>query len=78
MDVTVLQDDKRYFPPYQCAVVMRETAEGKAPGLHAALEELSGKISEEKMRRLNYEVDVDHRPESKVASEFLDSNLARN
>jgi osmoprotectant transport system substrate-binding protein len=78
MDVTVLRDDKHYFPPYQCAVVMREAAESKAPGLRAVLEELSGKISEEKMRQLNYEVDVGHRPESKVASEFLDSKLARN
>lgn len=78
MDVTVLEDDKHYFPPYQCAVVMRAAAESKVPGLRAALEELSGKISPEKMRRLNFEVDVDHRPESKVASEFLDSKLARN
>lgn len=72
MDVTVLQDDKHYFPPYQCAVVVRQAAEQKTPGLRAALEELSGKISDEKMRKLNYEVDVDHRPEWKVASEFLD------
>ena len=73
LDVTVLQDDKHYFPPYQCAVVLREAAESKAPGLRAALEELSGKISEEKMRQLNYEVDVAHRPERQVASDFLDS-----
>jgi osmoprotectant transport system substrate-binding protein len=78
MDVTVLDDDKHYFPPYQCAIVMREAAETKAPGLKAALEELSGKISDVKMRQLNYEVDVDHRPESRVASEFLDGNWAHN
>jgi glycine betaine/choline ABC-type transport system substrate-binding protein len=72
MDVAVLQDDKHYFPPYQCAAVVREAAETRVPGLRAALEELSGKISDEKMRRLNYEVDVEHRPEWKVAGEFLD------
>jgi osmoprotectant transport system substrate-binding protein len=72
MDVAVLQDDKHYFPPYQCAVVVREATEARLPGLRAALEELSGKISDEKMRRLNYEVDVEHRPEWKVAGEFLD------
>jgi osmoprotectant transport system substrate-binding protein len=72
MDVAVLQDDKRYFPPYQCAVVVREATEARLPGLRAALKELSGKISDEKMRRLNYEVDVEHRPEWKVAGEFLD------
>jgi osmoprotectant transport system substrate-binding protein len=72
LDVTVLQDDKHYFPPYQCAVVVRQATEARLPGLRAALEELSGKISDEKMRRLNYEVDVEHRPERKVASGFLD------
>lgn len=72
MDVEVLADDKHYFPPYQCAVVVRQAAEQKLPGLRAALEELSGKISDEKMRKLNAEVDVAHRPEAKVAGEFLD------
>jgi osmoprotectant transport system substrate-binding protein len=72
MDVAVLQDDKHYFPPYQCAAVVREAAEKRLPGLRAALLELSGKISDEKMRKLNYEVDVEHRPEWKVAGEFLD------
>jgi osmoprotectant transport system substrate-binding protein len=72
MDVTVLEDDKHYFPPYQCAVVIREAAEERVPGLRAALQELSGKISDEKMRKLNYAVDVEHRPEWKVAGEFLD------
>ncbi len=72
MDVEVLADDKHYFPPYQCAVVVRQAAEQKLPGLRAALEELSGKISDETMRRLNAEVDVDHRSEAKVAGEFLE------
>ena len=71
MDVTVLHDDRHYFPPYQCAVVVRQAAEEKLPGLRAALEELSGKISDEKIRKLNYAVDVEHRPAWKVAGEFL-------
>lgn len=71
MNVEVLEDDKHYFPPYQCAVVVREAAEQRLPGLRAALEELSGKISDEEMRKLNAAVDVDHRPEWKVAGEFL-------
>lgn len=31
MDVAVLQDDKHYFPPYQCAVVVREATEARLP-----------------------------------------------
>jgi osmoprotectant transport system substrate-binding protein len=71
LDVTVLSDDRHYFPPYQCAVVIRQAAEARLPGLRAALEELSGKISDDTMRKLNYQVDVEHRPEWKVAGEFL-------
>jgi osmoprotectant transport system substrate-binding protein len=71
MDVAVLDDDKHYFPPYQCAVVVRQEAESRLPGLRAVLDELSGKISDVEMRKLNYAVDVEHRPEWKVAGEFL-------
>ncbi len=71
LDVKVLADDRHYFPPYQCAVVVREAAEAKVPGLRGALEELSGKISDETMRKLNYAVDVEHRSARKVAEEFL-------
>jgi glycine betaine/choline ABC-type transport system substrate-binding protein len=72
MDVKVLQDDKHYFPPYQCAIIVRQVAEAKLPGLRAALDELSGRITDDKIRRLNYEVDVGHGSERKVAAEFLD------
>jgi osmoprotectant transport system substrate-binding protein len=69
--VTVLADDKRYFPPYRCAAVVRDDALERFPGLRAALEELSGGINDDTMRRLNYEVDGKHRPAAEVAGEFL-------
>ncbi len=71
MDVAILQDDRHYFPAYQCAVVVREPALARFPNLRAALQELSGRISDAAMRRMNAAVDVDHRPVSRVAAEFL-------
>jgi osmoprotectant transport system substrate-binding protein len=71
MDVTILQDDRHFFPPYQCAVVVRQETIARYPGLRAALESLSGKLSDALMRRLNYEVDGRHRPVTEVAAEFL-------
>ena len=71
MDVSVLEDDLHYFPPYQCAVVVREPALARFPQLRAALQELSGKLTNVSMRRLNAAVDVEHRPVSRVAAEFL-------
>jgi glycine betaine/choline ABC-type transport system substrate-binding protein len=71
LDVRILQDDRHYFPPYQCAIVARESALARYPQLRPALEQLSGRISDEVMRRLNYQVDGQHRPVAQVAQEFL-------
>lgn len=72
-DVTILEDDRRYFPPYVCAVVARDESLMRYPGLRGALEELSGKIAPETIRRLNQQVDGDKRPVAQVAAEFLRS-----
>lgn len=73
LPVTVLSDDKHYFPPYECALVVREEAERQFPALRPALVELSGKISSDTMRRLNYELDGKHRPAREIARGFLKS-----
>lgn len=73
LPIRVLEDDRRYFPPYECALVVREEAERQFPALRPALAELSGKISSETMRRLNYELDGQHRPAREIAREFLRS-----
>jgi osmoprotectant transport system substrate-binding protein len=70
-DVTILQDDRRYFPPYDCAVVVRQDTLARFPGLRAALEELSGKFTDAVMRKLNHAVDGEHRSAVVVAGEFL-------
>jgi osmoprotectant transport system substrate-binding protein len=72
-DVTILADDRHYFPPYDCAVVAREETLAHYPALRSVLEELAGKISAETMRRLNRQVDGDRRPVAQVATTFLDS-----
>lgn len=72
-DVTILQDDRHYFPPYDCAVVVRQDTLARFPTLRSALEELSGKITDAGMRKLNYEVDGRHRSVVQVAQEFLRS-----
>jgi len=73
LDVKVLDDDRHYFPPYECAVVVRAASLQRHPKLRAALDELSGKLSDATMRRLNYEVDGKHRAVAEVAAEFLRS-----
>jgi osmoprotectant transport system substrate-binding protein len=71
LDLFVLEDDRHYFPPYEAAVVIRSAALADHPGLREVLNQLGGKISADEMRRLNAEVDVDHRDVKQVAAEFL-------
>jgi glycine betaine/choline ABC-type transport system substrate-binding protein len=73
LDVAMLEDDRHYFPPYECAVVVRESTLARVPGLREAMEELSGKFPDAVMRKLNFGVDGEHRPPAQVASRFLDS-----
>ena len=73
LDVKVLEDDKRAFPPYELCIAAREEQLGAVPGLGAALLELSGKFTDRKMQELNYQVDGRHRPVGQVAAEFLQS-----
>ena len=71
LDVGVLADDKHYFPPYECAVVVRQPALDRFPALRDALGKISGTITDREMRRLNYQVDGLHRSAAEVAKEFL-------
>jgi glycine betaine/choline ABC-type transport system substrate-binding protein len=74
MGLAVLEDDRRYFPPYEAAFVARGEA-WKDPRVRRALEPLAGAISADAMRRMNAAVDRDRRRPSEVAKEFL-ANLA--
>ena len=73
LDVTVLADDKHYFPPYECAVVVREDTLTRFPLLRSALEQLAGKLPDSVMRRMNYAVDGQHRSPAQIAGEYLNS-----
>jgi glycine betaine/choline ABC-type transport system substrate-binding protein len=72
LDVKVLQDDRHYFPPYEAAPVVREDTLASHPGMRQALAELAGKLTDQTMQKLNYQLDGKHRPLVEVAREFLE------
>ena len=72
-DLKVLEDDKRFFPPYDAAFVVRGQVLRDHPKIRQALELLAGKIDDTTMQKLNYAVDEEGRPEKEVAREFLKS-----
>jgi osmoprotectant transport system permease protein len=73
LDLVVLEDDRRFFPPYQAVPLVREEALKQHPALGRALDRLAGKIDATTMRRLNHEIDGRHRDPAQVAREFLDA-----
>ena len=70
-DFRVLKDDKEFFPNYAIAPVVRTEVLKANPGLEKPLNELSAKLTDAVMQRLNAEVDVDKKPIEEVASGFL-------
>ena len=72
-DLTVLDDDRHYFPPYEGVPVVRAETFARHPELRAAMEALSGKISTADMQKMNSAVDGQHRDTAEVAREFLHS-----
>jgi len=71
LDLTVLEDDKHYFPPYEAVPIIRQQTITLHPEIRQALDELAGKISDDEMRQLNYAVDGQHRDVKEVVREFL-------
>jgi osmoprotectant transport system permease protein len=72
LDLVVLEDDRRYFPPYEVVIVSNRKSLTAHPGLAEALAGLEGHIDAAAMRGLNHAVDGLHRAPAAVAREFLD------
>ena len=72
-DLVMLEDDRRYFPPYDAVVVARTPALLAHPATEAAIRSLSGRIPVADMRRMNHAVDAGRRDPVEVAREFLAS-----
>jgi osmoprotectant transport system substrate-binding protein len=71
LNLVVLEDDKKLFPPYQVAPVVRQEVLDKNPNIRDALNALAPKLTNETMQRLNYEVSGKKREPAEVAKEFL-------
>jgi osmoprotectant transport system permease protein len=70
-DLVILKDDKSFFPPYHAAPLVRAETLKRHPELRPILEKLAGRLSDERMRRLNFEVDENGRKADDVAREWL-------
>jgi osmoprotectant transport system substrate-binding protein len=70
LGLIALEDDRRYFPPYQAVPLVRAEALERWPQIQDALDALSGKITADDMRAMNEAIDGQHRDPAQVVQEF--------
>ena len=72
-NLMLLEDDLEMFPPYQGAPIIRNSTLEKYPELGEVLNLLNGRISNERMQGLNFEIDINNKTPEEVAHVFLTS-----
>jgi glycine betaine/choline ABC-type transport system substrate-binding protein len=72
LDLFRLEDNRRYFPPYDAVPVARAETLLRYPQVRRALEGLAGRISAADMQAMNYAADALHEDPGAIARRFLD------
>lgn len=73
LDLAVLEDTRRYFPPYDAIPIVRTPVLLERPEVRRVLDRLAGRISAADMRALNRAVDVERQSPADAAWRFLGS-----
>lgn len=73
LDLTVLKDDKQFFPKYNVAVVVRQPVLDDYPQLRDLFAPVSAKLTDDTLIALNAKVDVDGQQPVDVALDWLRS-----
>src|SRR5947207_2728816 len=69
--LTVLDDDRNYFPRYDAVLLYRTDLPQRLPKTWAALQKLEGTIDDAAMRRMNAAAELDGKDFAAVGAEFL-------
>lgn len=70
-NVTVLVDDKGFYPSYMCGFVVRDEVLAAHPELLDVFKKVENILSDEKMAAMNYQVEVEGQDPAAVATNFL-------
>jgi len=74
--LTVLADDRNYFPRYDAVLLFRANLPQRLPRTWAAFKSLEGRIDDASMRRMNAEAELEGKSFVAVAREFLAQQAA--
>lgn len=73
-NLTVLEDDKNFFPPYYAVPLLKEKTLEKYPQVESLMAKLGPYLTDEVMQEMNYQVDEVGKNPEEVAKEFLLAN----
>ncbi len=73
LKLVILEDNKKYFPPYEAIPIFNQASLNKYPELKQVVNQLAGMISNEEMQKMNYQVDNQSRPVQEVVQMFRKS-----
>lgn len=71
LDLVLLEDDKKIFPPYKAVFLAKKSFVDKYPQAWAALNSLQGTVDEKTMQRLNGEVGELQKSPTEVIAAYL-------
>ncbi|MBM0224634.1 MULTISPECIES: glycine betaine ABC transporter substrate-binding protein [Micromonospora] len=74
LELTVLDDDKKFFPPYNLSLNVRGTVLDKNPQIQTVMEPVSKLLTTSELQKLNAQIDVDGKTPEEVASQWLSAN----
>lgn len=72
-DFTLLEDDKKMWPPYNLAPVVRDNILEKSPELAGVLNKVSKALNTKNITELNAKVDVEKQEYDQVAKQFYET-----
>ena len=73
-NLTVLEDDKNFFPPYYAVPLLKQKTLEKYPEVENLMSKLGPYLTDDVMQEMNYQVDEVGKNPEEVAKEFLLAN----
>ena len=71
LDLTVMQDDKEYFPVYQVGFTLKQSTLDKYPAIADIINKLTATMTDQVMQTLNARADVDGDDPATIAHDYL-------
>ncbi|SEM86480.1 osmoprotectant transport system substrate-binding protein [Terribacillus saccharophilus] len=78
LDLKILEDDQEFFPSYNLAASINQKTLDKYPELTELLMPLQKALTDDSLRELNYQVDIEKKSVERVAKDFLEANNLLN